>query len=69
MSSLICLPANEAGSVVVWQCAAVVNIKNNGINSTGARTIKSRPFRKQERDQEIFFHAQSWSRAASGHRR
>jgi hypothetical protein len=49
--------------MVVWQYAAVVNIKNNGINSTGARTIKSRPFRRQERDQEIFFHAQSWSRA------
>jgi hypothetical protein len=40
--------------MVVWQCAAVVNIKNNEINSTGARTVKSRPFRRQERNQNSF---------------
>jgi len=50
MSSLICFPANEAGSMVVWQCAAVVNIKSNEV-SKGARTNSHAPFRKHERDQ------------------
>jgi|KBSMisStaDraftv2_1062788.scaffolds.fasta_scaffold1199664_1 hypothetical protein len=56
MSSLICFPAKEAGSIVVWQCAAVGNIESNEV-SKGARTNKSRPFRNHERDQELFLPA------------
>ena len=47
---------------MVWQGAAVVNIKSNEV-SKGARTNKSRPFRKHERDQEVFLPTQSRSRS------
>ena len=42
MSSLICLLANEVGSIVIWQGAAVVNIKSNEVSLSQEQKPPSR---------------------------